>query len=200
MLFPFGAVNNPRNAVAAAAGGCMLARRDAFERAGGLEKIRHDIIDDCALARLMKKQGPIWLGLTDRSLSLRPYARFGDVRKMVARSAFAQLDYSALLLLGTLVGLFLVYIVPVLGALFLSTPARLAAILAWVIMAAMFQPMLRFYRRSPLWGVALPLIGAVYAAFTLDSAFQYWSGQGGMWKGRAQAANKISHEKSGRGA
>ena len=188
MLFPFGGVNDAKSEVAAAAGGCMLARRTALEAAGGLEAIRHNIIDDCALARVMKKQGPIWLGLTDRAVSLRPYPHLADIRKMVARSAFAQLDYSPILLAGTLIGLFIVYIAPVLGALFAMYYVQLAAYLAWAIMAVMFQPMLRFYRLSPLWGLLLPLIGAFYAVFTLDSALQHWSGKGGMWKGRAQAS------------
>ena len=187
MLFPFAAVNDHKSKIAAAAGGCMLARREALEQSGGLEAIRHHIIDDCALARILKKQGPIWLGLTDRSVSLRPYPRLADIRKMVARSAFAQLDYSPLLLLGTLVGLFIVYIAPVLGALFAMYYVQLAAYLTWAIMAVTFQPMLRFYRLSPLWGLVLPVIGAFYAGFTLDSALQHWSGKGGMWKGRAQA-------------
>ncbi|HEY4276278.1 MAG TPA: glycosyltransferase [Rhizomicrobium sp.] len=187
MLYPFGAVNDPKSKVAAAAGGCMLARARALESAGGLDVIRHNIIDDCALARVMKKQGSIWLGLTDRSVSLRPYEKLSDIRKMVARSAYAQLGYSPLLLLGTLLGLFAVYIAPVLGALFAMYYVQLAAYLAWVIMAIMFQPILRFYRLSPLWGLVLPLIGAFYAAFTLDSALQHWAGKGGMWKGRAQA-------------
>jgi hopene-associated glycosyltransferase HpnB len=188
MLFPFGAVNDAKSKVAAAAGGCMLARRAALEAAGGLEAIRHNIIDDCAVARLMKKQGPIWLGLTDRAVSLRPYPHLADIRRMVARSAFAQLDYSPILLAGTLIGLFIVYIAPVLGALFAMYYVQLAAYLAWAIMAVMFQPMLRFYRLSPLWGLLLPLIGAFYAVFTVDSALQHWSGKGGMWKGRAQAS------------
>lgn len=187
MLFPFAAVNDAKSKVAAAAGGCMLARREALEQSGGVEAIRHHIIDDCGLARIMKKQGPIWLGLTDRSVSLRPYPHLADIRKMVARSAFAQLDYSPLLLVGTQLGLFVVYIAPVLGALFAMYYVQLAAYLAWAIMAVMFQPMLRFYRLSPLWGLVLPVIGAFYAGFTLDSALQHWSGKGGMWKGRAQA-------------
>ena len=188
MLFPFGAVNDANSKVAAAAGGCMLARCTALEAAGGIEAIRNNIIDDCALAQVMKRQGPIWLGLTDRAVSLRPYPHVADIRKMVARSAFAQLDYSPVLLAGTLIGLFATYIAPVLGALFAMYYVQLAAYLAWAIMAVMFQPILRFYRLSPLWGLLLPLIGAFYAAFTLDSAFQHWSGRGGMWKGRAQAA------------
>ena len=191
MLFPFGAVNDPKNSHAAAAGGCMLARRSALIVAGGIEAIRHNIIDDCALARLMKAQGPIWLGLSDRAVSLRPYAGFSEIRRMVSRSAYAQLGYSPLQLAGTLLGLLLVYVAPVAVALFGSGLAQIAGWAAWIIMALMFQPILRFYRLSPFWGLLLPVIGAVYAGFTLDSAVQHWQGKGGMWKGRAQAETKV---------
>jgi hopene-associated glycosyltransferase HpnB len=191
MLFPFGAVNNPASGVAAAAGGCMLARRANLEKAGGIAAIRHNIIDDCALGRAMKTQGPVWLGLTDRAVSLRPYDHISDIRNMVTRSAYAQLGYSPLVLAGTMLGLGLVYLAPVMTALFAWGISQLAGWLAWIIMAVMFQPMLRFYRLSPLWGLALPLIGVFYAAFTLESAFLHWSGRGGMWKGRAQA-NEIA--------
>jgi hopene-associated glycosyltransferase HpnB len=187
MLFPFGAVNNPASRVAAAAGGCMLARRENLQKAGGIEAIRHNIIDDCALGRAMKTQGPVWLGLTDRAVSLRPYEHIADIRHMVTRSAYAQLGYSPLVLAGTMLGLGLVYLAPVMTALFAWGVSQMAGWLAWIIMAVMYQPMLRFYRLSPLWGLALPLIGIFYAAFTLESAIQHWSGRGGMWKGRAQA-------------
>jgi hopene-associated glycosyltransferase HpnB len=187
MLFPFGAVNNPHSTVAAAAGGCMLVRREALEKAGGLAVIRHNIIDDCALGRTMKTQGPIWLGLTDRAVSLRSYDHLSDIAHMVTRTAYAQLGYSPLVLAATMLGLALVYLAPVMVALFAWGISQLAGWLAWIIMAVMYQPMLRFYRLSPLWGLALPLIGVFYAAFTLQSAVQHWSGKGGMWKGRAQA-------------
>ena len=187
MLFPFGAVNTPANPTAAAAGGCMLARREALERAGGLDAIRHNIIDDCALGRAMKRQGPIWLGLTDRAQSLRPYDHISDIQHMVTRTAYAQLGYSPLVLLGTMLGLAMVYLAPVMTALFAWGISQMAGWLAWIIMALMYQPMLRFYRSSPLWGVALPLIGVFYAVFTFQSAVQHWLGRGGMWKGRVQA-------------
>ena len=187
MLFPFAAVNNPKSKVAAAAGGCMLARREALEKAGGIEAIRHNIIDDCALGRAMKAQGPIWLGLTDRALSLRPYDHLSDIQHMVTRTAYAQLGYSPLVLAGTLLGLAMVYLAPVMTALFAWGISQMAGWAAWIIMAVMYQPILRFYRLSPLWGLALPLIGLFYAGFTIQSAILYWSGKGGMWKGRAQA-------------
>jgi hopene-associated glycosyltransferase HpnB len=191
MLFPFGAVNNPSSRVAAAAGGCMLARHAALEKAGGIAVIRQNIIDDCALGRAMKAQGPVWLGLTDRAVSLRPYPYISDIRHMVTRTAYAQLGYSALALAGTLLGLAMVFLAPVMTALFAWGVSQLAGWLAWIIMAIMFQPILRFYRLSPLWGLALPLIGVFYAAFTLESAFQYWTGKGGMWKGRPQAEGQT---------
>jgi hopene-associated glycosyltransferase HpnB len=190
MLFPFGAVNNPHNTVAAAAGGCMLARRAALEKGGGLGAIRSNIIDDCALGRLMKRQGPIWLGLTDRAVSIRPYDHIADIQHMVTRTAYAQLGYSPLVLAATLLGLFMVYLAPVMTALFAWGPSQLAGWLAWIIMAVMYVPMLRFYRLSWLWSPALPLIGVFYAVFTFQSALQHWSGKGGMWKGRAQADDR----------
>jgi hopene-associated glycosyltransferase HpnB len=187
LLYPFGLVNR-RDGIGGAAGGCMLVRREALEAAGGIAAIRDALIDDCTLGALLKRQGRIWLGLTDRSRSIRPYDGFGAVAAMISRSAYAQLRYSPLLLAGTLVGLALVYAAPPLLALFGQGFARLAGIAAWALMAIAFQPMLAFYRRSPLWGVALPVIAAFYAGCTLLSAWQHMRGRGGMWKGRAQAA------------
>jgi hopene-associated glycosyltransferase HpnB len=187
MLFPFSWVNNSARKTAAAAGGCMLVRREALEVAGGLEKIAGAIIDDCALARLLKLQGPIRLDLTERARSLRPYGDVSEIGNMVARSAYAQLRYSPLLLSGTVLGMAIVYAAPVLFAVVGHGLAGIAGALTWVLMALLFRPMLRFYRLSPLWGLALPLMGALYAVFTLQSAVQHWRGRGGMWKGRAQA-------------
>ena len=187
MLYPFAWVADPRRRTAAAAGGCMLVRREALERAGGIDAIRADIIDDCALGRRMKAQGPIWLGLTRRARSLRPYGGVGEIGRMVSRSAYAQLGYSPWRLAGTLAGMALVYLAPPLLALFGTGAARWCGLAAWGLMALAFQPMLRFYRVSPLWGAALPVIGAAYALFTLHSAVQVWRGRGGFWKGRAQA-------------
>ncbi|MEI9886976.1 MAG: glycosyltransferase [Rhizomicrobium sp.] len=192
MLFPFAWVNDPKNRTAAAAGGCMLVRREALERAGGVDVIRSEIIDDCALGRALKAQGPIWLGLTARAASIRPYNGMAEIRAMVARSAYAQLGYSPLALLGTFLGMVAVYGAAPFFALFAHESAQASGILAWAAMTLSFQPILKFYRVSPLWGLALPLIGFVYALFTLDSAVQHWRGRGGMWKGRAQAMGRSS--------
>ncbi|HEY8609979.1 MAG TPA: glycosyltransferase, partial [Roseomonas sp.] len=187
MLYPFAWVADAGRRIAAGAGGCMLVRREALERAGGIASVRTAIIDDCALARRLKAQGPIWLGLTRRARSLRPYGSFGEIGRMVSRSAYAQLHYSPLLLAGTLAGMVLTYLIPPALALLGTGLAGVAGLAAWAMMALAFQPMLRFYRASPLWGLALPAIGAAYAVFTLQSALQVWRGRGGMWKGRAQA-------------
>lgn len=187
MLYPFAWVNKASAKTAAAAGGCMLVDRRALARAGGIAKIRSALIDDCALARLLKAEGPIWLGLSRDVLSLRTYPRFSDIRRMVARSAYAELDYSLVLLLGTALGMVLTYLAAPILAIFAPFPANAVAALAWALMMLTFLPILRFYRVSELWAVAFPLIAAVYLGFTLDSAFQHWRGRGGEWKGRSQA-------------
>jgi hopene-associated glycosyltransferase HpnB len=187
MLYPFAQVNRAGSQVAAAAGGCMLVKREALAAAGGIASIRHEIIDDCALGRRMKAQGPIWLGLTERATSLRPYEDVDAIGRMVSRSAYAQLGYSVVVLAGVVAGMVLTYVAPPVAAVVGTGWMRACGAAAWALMALSFLPMARFYRVSPLWGVGLPLIGATYTMFTLQSAIQVWRGQGGMWKGRAQA-------------
>ncbi len=187
MLYPFAWVNDPRRRTAAAAGGCMLARREALASAGGLEALRGALIDDCALGALMKRRGPIWLGLTENVHSLRAYAAFADFRRMVARSAFAELRYSPLRLAGAVAGMGLTYLAPPFFAVFADGVAQAAGALAWAMMALALAPTLRLYGRPLAGGLALPAIAAAYVAFTLDSAMQYWRGRGGYWKGRIQA-------------
>jgi hopene-associated glycosyltransferase HpnB len=195
MLYPFDWVNRKDTKIAAAAGGCMLVKCHALEQGGGIDAVRHEIIDDCALARRMKAQGPIWLGLTDRARSLRRYPAVADVGKMIARSAYAQLHYSPLILIGTLIGMVVVYLAPVAIALiptiYVGLESAMTGASIGMAMALAFQPYLSFYKRSVFWGLALPLIAMVYAWYTLQSAIQYWSGRGGMWKGRAQAWTKA---------
>ncbi|HET7448894.1 MAG TPA: glycosyltransferase [Methyloceanibacter sp.] len=187
MLYPFHWVNRSAASTAAAAGGCMLVDRRALERAGGIVKVRDALIDDCALAALLKTQGPLWLGLSNRVWSLRAYPRFGDIRSMVARSAYAQLRYSPFLLIATILAMIFAYLAPPFFAVFGNFPTNLLASAVWALMALAYLPILQFYRISPLWAVALPVIAAAYAAFTLDSAYQHRRGRGGLWKGRSQA-------------
>jgi hopene-associated glycosyltransferase HpnB len=188
MLYPFAWVNRPQAATAAAAGGCMLVRADALWRAGGIERIRAALIDDCSLAQVLKAQGPIWLGLTERVHSIRAYPRLDDIRQMVTRSAYAQLRYSPLILAGCLLGMGLTYLAPPLLALFGDGIVRWAGLAAWILMTIAFVPTLRFYRVSPLWAVAMPAIALLYMLFTLDSAWASVRGRGGLWKGRVHAS------------
>ncbi len=187
MLYPFAQVNRPTG-LGGAAGGCMMVRRESLEAAGGIEAIRNALIDDCALGALLKRQGRIWLGLTERSRSIRRYDSFRAVAAMISRSAYAQLGYSPALLLATIAGLALVYAAPPLLAILTHGFPRFAGGAAWALMALSFQPMLAFYRRSWLWGFALPAIAAFYGACTLLSGWQHVRGRGGAWKGRVQAA------------
>jgi hopene-associated glycosyltransferase HpnB len=185
-LYPFAFVNDPGRRTAAAAGGCMLVRRAALAKAGGLEAIRGALIDDCALGALMKRQGPIWLGLTEDAQSLRAYPGISDIRRMVARSAYAELDYSPARLAGAVAGMTLVYLTPPLLTVFATGAAQALGAAAWALIALAYQPTLHLYRLNPLWGLALPAIAAIYTGFTVDSAVQHWQGRGGAWKGRVQ--------------
>jgi hopene-associated glycosyltransferase HpnB len=188
MLYPFPWVNSRTNPVAAAAGGCILVHADALQDIGGIETIRDALIDDCALARKLKSKGPIWLGLTDRVLSIRSYPKWSDIAQMVSRSAYAQLGYSPIQLAGTVAAMSLTFLVPPVAALAGSYYASLAGLMTWAIMALLFAPTLRMYG-VPRWrAVALPAIAFSYLMFTLDSAWQSIRGKGGFWKGRFQAA------------
>ena len=187
MLFPFAWVNDPHHATAAAAGGCILVRGDALRQIGGVASIRGALIDDCTLAERLKAHGPIWLGLTERVDSIRRYETFEDNRRMISRSAYAQLKFSPILLAGTVLGMALIFLAGPLLAIFGEGLPRVLGLVTWALMALSFQPMLRFYRVSPLWGLALPVIALLYLAYTLDSALQYARGRGGQWKGRVQA-------------
>jgi len=187
MLYPPAWIARSDRRTAGAAGGCMLMRPRALEALGGLASIRSELIDDCALARAVKSTGGrVWLGLTRQSFSTRPYGSFGAVGRMISRTAFNQLRHSYLLLAGTVLGLCLTYVLP--PALLLSGqawPSVLGAG-AWMLMSIAYAPIVRFYRLSPFWSLALPPVAVFYAGATLHSALQYVLRRGGSWKGRAQ--------------
>jgi hopene-associated glycosyltransferase HpnB len=196
MLYPFAWVNRADRATAAAAGGCMLVHRRTLQAAGGIEAIRGEIIDDCALARLLKSHGPIWLGLSEGVCSVRANTSLGEIRRMVVRCAYAQLGFSPCWLAAATVAMIVTYLAAPALALLGSGAAQLLGALAWAQMALAFQPTLRLYAVSPWWGLALPMIAATYVLFTLDSAYQYWRGRGGEWKGRVHRRTSP-HEASG---
>ncbi|SPS00884.1 glycosyltransferase [Cupriavidus taiwanensis] len=183
-LYPFARVRDTRSRVAAAAGGCMLARRAALARIGGFAAIRGELIDDCSLAARIKPGGPIRLDLADDSVSLRPYDGWRSLWDMIARSAYTQLRHSPLWLAGAVAGMVLTYLVPPVLALGWGLwPAWLA----WAAMALAYLPMLREYRQ-PWWlAPLLPVTVLFYLGATLDSARRYRLRRGGQWKGRNQA-------------
>lgn len=191
-LYPFRWIGRDPAGPAAAAGGCVLLRAEAAERARIPDAIRHAVIDDVALARAVKGGGGrIWLGLADRVDSVRPYPRLHDLWRMVSRSAYAQLRHNPLVLAGTVVGLALVYLVPpvavVLGAATGGTAPAVLGAAAWLVMAGTYLPMLRYYRQ-PLWlAPLLPFTAFLYLLMTVDSAVQHYRGRGAAWKGRTYA-------------
>ncbi|MDF5716227.1 MAG: glycosyltransferase [Rhizonema sp. NSF051] len=192
-LYPFRWVNDPSKVTAAAAGGCILIRPEALARIGGIQVVRQALIDDCALGMAVKgggssPHGRIWLGLSALTRSLRPYPTLDTIWDMVARTAFTQLNYSPLLLLGTLLGMTLIYLIPPLAVIFGSLTFNwlLAAtgFMGWLLMTLAYLPTIRFYK-CPLWlACCLPAIALLYNLMTIDSAWRHWQGQGGAWKGR----------------
>ncbi|PJK31559.1 glycosyltransferase [Minwuia thermotolerans] len=189
-LYPFARVNDPADGTAAAAGGCMLARRTIVEKAGLMESIRDRLIDDCALARAVHHAGSgrIWIGLTETVESARPYDGLKGVWQMVVRSAFTQLRHSPLLLAGTVIGMAFLYLA---GPVALAVAGAGTGLAAWGLMALAFVPMLRLYRQPVWFAPLLPLAGFMYTLMTIDSAARHWRGRGGGWKGRYQARKKA---------
>ncbi|MEQ8701817.1 MAG: glycosyltransferase [Bauldia litoralis] len=192
MLYPFPWVNDRRSRVAGAAGGCMLVRRSALRAMGGIGAIRGALIDDCTLARRLKAKGPIWLGLTRRTVSTRSYGGIGPIWSMVARTAYTQLRHNPLLLGGTVLGMVLLYIVPLtalVAGLALHVPL-LAALggAAVALMLALYWPTYRLYGPPGAGFWLLPLAGLLYTAMTVDSARRHARGAGGGWKGRTYGA------------
>ena len=196
-LYPFRKVNDPGSRTAGAAGGCMLIRRTALEGAGGLERIRGALIDDVALGTLLKRNGNrTWLGLTTDIRSVRPYPDLASLWHMIARSAYVQLRYNPLLLAGTISGLLVLYVAPVAGvAAALAAAATghpgsgtalagLAGFAGWALMTASYLPVLRLYGLSAFRAPTLPLIAALYAAMTADSARRHYRGHAVSWRGR----------------
>ncbi len=191
-LFPFPWVNNVARKTAAAAGGCMLVRWTALRRIGGISRIRDRVIDDCALASAIKLGGPIWLGLTETSCSLRGYDRLGGIWDMVARTAFVQLKRSNLLVALSTVGMIFLYLVPpfafVLGITITDLSATVFGAAGWSIMAASIIPTLKLYGLNAAYSVLLPIAGALYTAMTISSALRDRRGKGGAWKGRSYSS------------
>jgi len=185
MLYPFARVNDPKSTVAAAAGGTILIRREALARIGDLDAIKHVLIDDVSLARAVKPGGPIYLGHSGLARSVRRYPRVADLWQMIARTAFTQLRYSGALLILTLVGLSIVWLLPVWAVLTSRGWEWGCAAGACALAMGSYLPTLVRYQRSGLWALALPLIALFYMAATIGSAVNHWSGRGARWKDRA---------------
>lgn len=186
MLYPPVWVAQGERKTAAAAGGCILIRPSALARIGGISAIRGELIDDCALAKQVKKtRGGIFLGATTGTRSLREYRSWSDVEQMISRNAFTQLGHSTTLLIGTVLALIIVFVAPPL----LLLGGRLALAMglgSWLLMSICFWPSVRWYRLSVLRAPTLPLVALFYLAATIHSAILYWRGRGGAWKGRIQ--------------
>jgi hopene-associated glycosyltransferase HpnB len=200
-LYPFSWVNDPGRKTAAAAGGCVLLRRNALENMGGLKTLSSALIDDVTLAKRIKgiageTCNEIWLGLAEEIVSLRQYQGIRGVWQMVARTAYTQLKHSPLHLAATILGMLLTYLMPLMGTVlgfviiwvngtvFHSWWIFISAVAGWSLMAVAFRPILEWYESPRYMAFLLPIAGLLYTLMTIDSAVQHYRGQGGYWKGR----------------
>jgi hopene-associated glycosyltransferase HpnB len=187
-LYPPSWIADTKARTAGAAGGCIVLRSEALQRVGGFAAIRNEVIDDCALARAVKqKRGCLWMGLTRSSVSLRAYTTFREIRDLIARTAFTELRYNPLLLLGTLLAMFLTYVAPVALLFARDLVPRLFGGITWILMSLLYRPTVRFYGLSSGWALFLPLSALFYTYATVLSAARYYAGRGATWKGRSQA-------------
>lgn len=196
-LYPFPLINNPRSKVSGAAGGCILIREEALTRIGGIEALKQALIDDCTLASLVKKSLPpnhgIWLGLSNTTISLRKYPTLNPIWNMVARTAFTQLNYSTLLLIGTILGMFITYLISPIAFLYslytLNIPLLIISLTTLFLMALSYYPTVKLYQLPICYSFCLSAIAFLYTLMTIDSAFRHWQGKGGQWKGRVYSSN-----------
>ncbi|MEH2305482.1 glycosyltransferase [Nostoc sp.] len=176
---------------------CALAMAVKKSRGAGEQRSRGDKRDkenshtQCPMPNApcpIPSQGRIWLGLSTLTRSLRPYDSLATIWDMVARTAYTQLNYSPLLLLGTLVGMPLIYLASpicvILGAVWGNWAIALTGLLGWLLMTFAYYPTIRFYKCSVWLAFSLPAIAFLYTLMTLDSALRHWQGRGGAWKGR----------------
>ena len=204
LLYPMQQVNARHSAVAAAAGGCVLLATSALERVGGFSCIKDKIIDDVSLARRIKALNePIRLALSRCEVeSLRVYDSLATIWVMVRRTAFTELRYSWVRLAGTIIGMILMFLLPplwiaggmgaalasMLGWPILSFSWAVALIVegfcAWVIMALVYHPAVRFFGLPSVRCWSLPLAGILFGAMTVDSAARHVVGVRIGWRDR----------------
>lgn len=188
MLYPFARVNDPQARTAAAAGGTVLIKREALARIGGLERIKSALIDDVSLAREVKKTGGLYLGHSGLATSIRPYPKLKDIWDMITRTAYTQLRYSPLWLVGTIIGMALVWLVFVWGTFFTGFSWQASLGLAiWAMAAMSYFPTLDRYQVPRFYAALLPAIALFYMLATIGSAVNYYCGTGAKWKSRAYA-------------
>lgn len=185
LIYPFRLSNSGYRWVAAAAGGCIFLKSGVLKEINGFTSLKSAVIDDCTLARKVKKKGfKIWLGLTHSVKMVRPYKKLGAIWDMIARTAFNQLHYSTLLLLACTFIMIIAFWMPP-GFLFFSAQhIQYISLGAFATMIITYLPILLFYGRSPLWALLLPVIGTLYLLMTWTSAMRYWKGEHLRWRGR----------------
>lgn len=190
LLYPFKLSNSASSQIAAAAGGCVMMKKEVLEQINGFNSIKDTLIDDCALAKQVKSHGfRTWLGLSHSAQSKRPYSGFAELWDMVARTAYTQLHCSIFLLFTCTAMMLLIFWIPVAGLFILSGYALLIPVCALLIMMITLIPVLHYYRLNVSRALLFPATATLFLAMTWSSALRYWKGERMRWRGRVVKEN-----------
>ncbi len=185
LLYPFSISNTNKTLIAAAAGGCILIKTDKLRAIDGFQTLKHELIDDCSLARKIKQNhGKTWIGLTHSAVSHREYTQISMIWDMVTRTAFTQLYYSITLLALCSILMTIAFILPFVAVLSNDQSNTLLGTVTFLLIWGTYIPIVRYYSLNPLWILTLPFAGILYLLMTWDSAIQHWKGKSAIWKDR----------------
>ncbi len=192
-------VNDPRLSNAVANGQFIMIRRSIYEAVGGYEAIKDRIVEDKALAQLVKSNGyRLILADGKQVASTRMYTSFPGMWEGWTKNIYLGLrDEPALLLLGAFGASLLVIaalflpIWPMLGLFWVAHGGGWHAIsiiaealIAWAYLLILRANIAHRMRISRFYALTTPLGAAVFAGMMITSAWKVLSGQGVTWRGR----------------
>jgi len=193
-LYPYEEVSRPDSPEAAANGQYILIRREVYERVGGHEALRNEVLEDVALARRVKASGGRLAFLLGRPwVRTRMYENFRDMWEGWSKNLYLLYKKRLGLLLAALALLWLLDLGPFFGLLVsfhlrrgpaqVGWAAACVAILAWRhVTYAQTLARAQFTRRMAIY--RLPGV-AIYSCLLLNSARRYLWTEQIQWKGRS---------------
>jgi chlorobactene glucosyltransferase len=196
--FPQKKINDPKSKLAAAIGQFILIRRSVYEDTGGHSSIKNKIVEDFALAQLVKGSG--YRLCVMRGINLirtRMYTNFDELWEGWTKNLFFGLNkrwrnliflVSVLLSWGVIPPILFIWSVfntvwgESLSFVHLAIGFESTFLLALIIYTAWQTDRLFYIPR--IYSLTVPLGAAVYIGMILCSAYKVASGEGVSWKER----------------